>query len=156
MGITTFTGPVRAGDVLNTSGTTLGSDVQNVGTVVTVQAQAVTQAKSSESGAATGVYKTDIVIPANSLIVGITMLISSGWSGADKTFSIGVASAGTTIATGVDGTSTGVISCVTGATVATWKDVGTTDVRIWVSSVNTGTGVGTLVIQYVQAADLTP
>jgi len=44
MGTTTFTGPIKAGDILNTSGTTLGDDVANVGFVVMAQSAPVTQA----------------------------------------------------------------------------------------------------------------
>jgi len=63
MGTTTFTGPIKAGDILNTSGTTVGSDVANVGYVVMAQTSAVTQASSA----------TTIVIPAGSQILEIDL-----------------------------------------------------------------------------------
>ena len=44
MGKTTFTGPIRAGNILDTSGTTLGQNVKNVGSVVMVQTVPITQA----------------------------------------------------------------------------------------------------------------
>ena len=59
MGATTFTGPIKAGNILNTSGSTLGTDVANVGYVVMAQSSAVTQAATT----------TSIVIPANSQIL---------------------------------------------------------------------------------------
>jgi len=37
MGITTFSGPIRAGNIYNTTGTDLGNNVRNVGSVVMVQ-----------------------------------------------------------------------------------------------------------------------
>ena len=37
MGTTTFSGPIKAGTIKNTTGTTLGSDVANVGQVVMSQ-----------------------------------------------------------------------------------------------------------------------
>jgi len=37
MGITTFSGPIKAGTIKNTTGTTLGSDIANVGQVVMAQ-----------------------------------------------------------------------------------------------------------------------
>ena len=44
---------------------------------------------------------------------------------------------------GTDATRTGV-----------WDDTGTTDDRIWVKSANTGDGVGTITVRYIQAHDL--
>ena len=40
--------------------------------------------------------------------------------------------------------------------VATWIDVGTTDVQIFILSTNTGAGVGAIVVNYMQALNLTP
>jgi hypothetical protein len=37
---------------------------------------------------------------------------------------------------------------------ANWDDTGTSDVRIFVKSANTGDGVGTLTVRYIQAHDL--
>jgi hypothetical protein len=37
---------------------------------------------------------------------------------------------------------------------ANWDDNGTSDKRIWVKSANTGAGVGTLTVRYIQAHDL--
>ena len=59
MGKTTFTGPIRAGNILNTAGTTLGQDVKNVGSVVMVQTYPITQALTATA------LGTTIVLPAN-------------------------------------------------------------------------------------------
>ena len=59
MANTTFSGPILAGTIKNTTGTTLGSDVKNTAQVVMCQSQAVTQADGT----------TNIVIHANSQIV---------------------------------------------------------------------------------------
>jgi hypothetical protein len=37
MGTTTFSGPVKAGTIKETTGTTLGSDIQNTGQVIMSQ-----------------------------------------------------------------------------------------------------------------------
>ena len=37
MAITSFSGPIKAGTISNTTGTTLGSDVKNTGQVVMAQ-----------------------------------------------------------------------------------------------------------------------
>jgi hypothetical protein len=150
MGTTTFTGPIKAGDILNTSGTTLGEDVTNVGYVVMAQSAPVTQA----SGA------TSIVIPADSQILDIKVMVTSVWSGAATTFGVGTTASATflTAAGALDGVAVGPLSATPGtdATRAgNWNDVGTTDRKIAVTSTNTGTGVGVITVTYIQARDLT-
>lgn len=151
MGKTTFTGPVRAGNILNTSGITVGKDVKNVGTVVMAQTYALTQA-----GTATALGTT-IVLPANSQIVEMNLFVTTVWDGTASTFNIGTTATATElVVTGAGGT-LGVISPTAGANatrVAKWQDVGTTDVRIFVLSTNTGAGVGKLTVRYIQAQDI--
>lgn len=150
MANTTFSGPIRAGDIRDTTGTTLGTDVANVGQVVMAQSANITQA----SGA------TNIVIPANSQIVEITVWVSTVWSGAATTFGVGTTALATkfTAAGAVDGAAVGVLS-VTPGTDATrtgaFIDVGSTDVKIAVTSTNTGNGVGVITVRYIQALNLT-
>lgn len=150
MGTTTFTGPIKAGDILNTSGTTLGSDVSNVGYVVMAQSSPVTQA----SGA------TSIVIPANSQIIDIKVMVTAVWSGVATTFGVGTTASATflTAAGALDGAAVGPLSATPGtdATRAgNWIDVGTTDRKIAVTSTNTGTGTGVITVTYIQANNLT-
>ncbi len=158
MGTTTFTGPVRAGNILNTSGTTVGTDVANVGYVVMSQSAAVAQATNV---AVAGVYKTDIVIPAGSQILRITILKTTVWSGAATTINVGSDATATQLAVAADNdlsTTLGISSVIPGdnaTRVGNWKDVGTTDIQIWTKSTNTGTGVGIITVEYVQARDLT-
>ena len=151
MGTTTFTGPIKAGNILNTSGTTLGSDVTNVGFVVMAQSSAVTQA----SGA------TTIVLPAGSQIISINVMVTTAWTGAATTFGVGTTASATflTAAGALDGAAIGPLSATPGtdATRAgNWNDVGTTDRQIAVTSTNTGSGVGVITVTYIQARDLTP
>ena len=84
---TTFTGPVRAGNIIDTSGTTLGQDVANVGYVVMSQSSALTQAKNGSNAA--GIYTTDIVIPANSHIISINVYVTVAWDGVAQTINVG-------------------------------------------------------------------
>lgn len=150
MGKTTFTGPIRAGNILNTSGTTLGQNVKNVGSVVMVQTYPITQA-----GTATALA-TPIVLPANSHILNIQMLTTAAWSGAATTASVGTSATATelvaltSLPVGVTGMTPGTDATRTAA----WDDTGTADKRIYVLSANTGTGVGTLTVRYIQAHDL--
>lgn len=159
MGTTTFTGPVRAGNILNTTGTTVGQDVANVGFVVMSQSAAVAQATNVGSA---GVYKTNIVIPAGSQILRISILKTTVWNGVATTINVGTNSTATQLAVAADNdlsTTLGISSIIPGdnaTRVGNWKDVGTTDIQIWAKSTNTGTGVGIMTVEYVQARDLTP
>lgn len=152
MGTTTFSGPVRAGDIKTTTGTTLGTDVKNVGEVVLSQREAITQATN---GAVAGVYTTNIVIPAKSTITSVQVYVTTVWSGAASTLGIGTSASATafTAAGAVAGGTLGIISATAGADatrVATWYDVGNTDVRVVITSTNTGAGVGAIVVNYIQ------
>ena len=72
MASSTFSGPIKAGTIRETTGTTLGTNVKNTGQVVMAQSNNITQA----SGA------TTIVIPANSQILEITVFVTTVWDGA--------------------------------------------------------------------------
>jgi hypothetical protein len=163
MGITTFTGPIKAGNVLNSDGSGVlagvGGDngVANVGYVVMAQSQEITQATN---GAVAGVYTTDIVIPADSEILTIRLLVSTAWTGAATTLGIGTTASATalTAAGAVAGGTKGIVAANPGtvdAAIANWRDVGTTDIRVLVTSTNTGSGVGVLTVTYIQSNNLT-
>ena len=145
MGTTTFTGPIKAGNVLNTTGTTPGT-VKNVGFVAMAQTASITQAGSVTA------YKTTIVIPAYSHILNIQFLNTTAWA-ATNTVSVGTsATANELVASvamiqgqvsagpGTDATRTGL-----------WSNTGATDIFIYVLSTNTGAGVGDIVVRYIQA-----
>jgi len=156
MGITTFSGPVKVGDIKFTTGTTLGQDVANLGTVISMQSEAITQAGPG----ADGVYTTNIVIPAGSTITSIQVFIGAIWSGAATTLGVGTTASATalTAAGAVAGGTLGIIAATAGADatrIGNWANVGTTDVRIKVTSTNTGTGTATLVVAYAQNPNVT-
>lgn len=150
MGTTTFTGPIKAGNIPNTSGSTLGSNVKNTGWVVMAQSAAFTQA----SGA------TDIVIPANSQIVDIKVFVTTAFTGVATTFGVGTTASATflTAAGALDGAAVGPLTATPGTDATrngNWIDVGTTDRKIAVTSTNTGSGVGNIVVTYLQSRDST-
>lgn len=151
MGKTTFSGPIRAGNILDTTGTTVGTNVKNVGSVVMVQTFPITQA-----GTATALA-TPIVLPANSHILNIQMVVTAAWDGAATTFSVGTSATSTELVSGAAGGTIGVIGLSPGADAtrtANWDDNGTVGSRIHVLSANTGAGVGTLTVRYIPAHDL--
>jgi hypothetical protein len=150
MGKTTFTGPIRAGNILNTAGTTLGQDVANVGFVVMVQVYHFTQADCATA------LGTEVVLPANSHILNIQTLTTTAWNGAATTMSIGTSSTATEISA-LTSVTVGLASFSPGtdATRAgVWENTGANDVRVWVKAANTGAGVSSLTVRYIQAHDL--
>jgi hypothetical protein len=148
MSIVTFTGPIKAGDVLNTTGTTAGT-IKNVGFVVMVQTASITQAGTATAAS------TGIVLPANSHIVQIQMLNTVGFDGASSNISLGTTAAVPTdlvAATSVANVGVTGLNPGTSATLsAKWSNVGTSDVIVYAKSTNTGTGVGDLIVRYIQA-----
>lgn len=163
MGTTTFTGPIKAGNVLQSDGTGNLAGVggyngtANVGFAVMAQSQAITQATN---GTDAGVFTTDIVIPADSQILSITLTVSTAWTGTASTLGIGTTASATalTAAGAVAGGTKGIVSASPGtvdAAIANWTDVGTTDIQVLVTSTNTGSGVGVLTVTYIQSNNLT-
>jgi hypothetical protein len=63
MAQTTFSGPIKAGNIFNTTGTTIGTNIANVGQVVMTQTFA-----ADLSGGAIAAAVQNVVIPANSQI----------------------------------------------------------------------------------------
>jgi hypothetical protein len=149
MARTTFSGPIRAGNIFNTTGTTVGTNIANVGQVVMAQSQEITQASST----------TSIVIPANSQIVEMTLYVTTAWNGVASTLGLGTTVLATkfTAAAAVAGGTVGIVS-ITPGTDATrtqaFLNVGTPDVKIVVTSTNTGAGQGVLTVRYIQANNL--
>ena len=83
MGTTTFSGPIKAGTIKETTGTTLGVNIKNTGQVVMAQ----TTDFSTAGGAQTATV-TDIVIPAASQIIDI--VIDVPVAGANSTCVVGI------------------------------------------------------------------
>ena len=141
MGTTTFSGPVKAGTIRQ------GSSA-NIGTLVCAQSAAITEAASEAS--------TGIIIPANSQIINFYVLIQTAWDGGTNTLDIGVSGDADLYCDGLPATVVGnhrVTAAYTG-TEASWKDIGTSDVTIYVDSVAGGSGTGVLTVQYLQNRNL--
>ena len=163
MAETTFTGPIKAGNVLQSDGTGNLAGVggyngtANVGYAVMAQSEVVTQATN---GVSAGVYTTDIVIPADSQILSVYFLVTTIWSGAATTATLGDTVLVTSLTAANDLTlgTTGFLSGIaptTSGQIATWIDVGTTDINVVLTSANTGAGVGVLTVNYIQSNNLT-
>jgi len=154
MGTTTFSGPIKAGTIKNTTGTTVGSDVANVGFVDMTQATgSVLQADIVAD------TNTNIVIPAYSAILSITTLSSAVNTGTNTGIEIGtVDSAGVVTTSALVGGMTLPALGWKNATpsnsvgrIALWQNTGAEDLRVTLKAVNTGSGAFRVYIQYAQA-----
>ncbi len=149
MANTTFSGPIRAGNIKITTGKTVCTDIANIGYVVMCQDTVQTLA-----GGALAAVVTDIVIPANSKIVNVivdlvvaantTTNISVGEVGGNANTIINAVASGTTVgikALGIGG----------GGTLE-WGDIGTSDKRLTVTaSAATKAGYVRITVMYAQA-----
>jgi hypothetical protein len=148
MSTVTFTGPIKAGDVLNTTGTTPGK-VKNVGFVAMAQTAPITQTGSLTA------YNTGIVIPAYSHILNIQFLVTTGWA-STATISVGTSATATQLVVGHSLATVGQNSAGPGTDAtrtATWSNVGSSDVIIYVLSAASASpaGVGDIIVRYIQA-----
>ena len=157
MATTTFSGPIKAGTISNTTGTTLGSDIKNTGQVV--MAQTFTTSDTLDSGASTA-NTTTVVIPANSQIIDIVLDKVTVMAGATAVFSIGDTVGGNktlindysvTIASGAG---RAYPTTEAGGALA-WADVGTADLKLtWTSTGATTDGEIRATVLYQQNNNL--
>ena len=148
MGSTTFSGPIKAGTINQTTGTTVGTDMKNVGQVVMAQSLAIDLSSGAIAASA-----TDVIIPANSQIIDIVFDIITAASGTTN-ISVGA----------VGGSATAFVNAYTIGTTAgrqypttkaggalAWEDGGTSDVRMNVTnSAATSAGEVRLTVLYQQ------
>lgn len=144
MANTTFSGPIKAGTIKNTTGTTVGTDVKNVGFVKMAQTASWTQSTTAAD--------TGIVVPANSQITEIIINITTATTAAN--ISMGTNSTSTNLFTALAaGTAANVFkygSTGTKADTDTWADVGTSDVPIYIDFSAGTAGAGYVTVEYIQ------
>ena len=154
MAQTTFSGPIKAGNIYNTTGSTLGTNVANVGSVVMCQSSDTELTHATTTATALG-----IVIPAKSQIIGVTLIIESLFtSSSTTTISIGNGSGDATdicLAANVSATA---LSVVMGpAAVDVWTNTGDDDVELYGITIANSASAGSarVVVEYVHANNLT-
>jgi hypothetical protein len=159
---TSFAGPLLAGTVQHSDGSgNLAGVGETAGTAnrgYAVQAQACVITQATNDGT-TGQFACPIVIPAQSKILRMALTVTTIWSGASATLGVGTGASATafTAAGAVSAGSLGVVEIPPEAAateLGNWDNVGTQDVQIVVLSANTGTGVGTLVVEYIAQINL--
>ena len=154
MANTTFSGPIRAGNIFNTTGTTLGTNVKNVGAAVLTQSSTVALTHATTTATALG-----IIIPANSQIISISIQVESLFTASNTTtIAVGNSASNATnvaAATAISATATGAVTLP--ASAGAWRTVGTSDVQLYgITVANSATaGKARIVVTYSQAATLT-
>ena len=152
MATTTFSGPIKAGTISNTTGTTVGTNMKNTGQVVMAQTHAINLA-----GGALAAVATDVIIPANSQLIDIVFDSITAASGATN-ISIGQVGGAATAYVNVFGigTTVGLKRPTTQAGGAlAWEDIGASDVRLNVTnSAATNAGECRFTILYQQNINL--
>jgi len=152
MGTTTFSGPVKAGTIRETTGTTVGSDIKNVGFVEMSQSKSITLSGAS-ANTAVG------VIPANSQIVDVKMdVIIAGDDTNAATLSVGTTANGTAYIAATNAKTLARTQPIA-ATLAALADVGTTDSNVvaqFTATDGDGTvGEGIVTVSYLQNNNVT-
>ena len=157
MGQTTFSGPILAGTIKSTTGTTVGTNVKNTGQVV--MAQSFTTGVDLDGGASAA-NTTTVIIPANSQIIDIVLDAVGAMVGATCVFSIGDVAGGN--ATFLNAFSITVASgagrkypTTEAGGALIWADTGASDLRLtWTSTGATTNGEIRATVVYQQNSDL--
>lgn len=157
MGTTTFSGPVKAGTISNTTGTTLGEDVKNTGQVTMAQTFSTGTALADGASAAND---TTVVIPANSQIVDIVIDCPTAMAGATAVLSVGDTVGGdatfinTFSITAASGAGRKYPTTEAGGALS-WADIGTADKKLtWTTTGATTGGEIRVTVLYQQNINL--
>jgi hypothetical protein len=151
MGASTFSGPLKAGPISQTTGTTVGTNVANVGFTVMAQSAVI------DIIGATAADQVVATIPAGSQIIDVILNVTTA---NDDT---GTA----TVAVGTSGSATAFLPATSVKTAGTTRgtlstsvatDVGTTDIQVLADFTaqngNGAAGAATVTVLYLQARDL--
>ena len=169
MGNSHFDGAITAGRIKHTTGSTLGQNVKNTGFVKLAQSYEYTQTASAV------VVQSTITIPAGSQVLGVQAWCTTTFDGTDEKVSIGFDSLAVGITTDLFVAGANDITAeqyasvypnigavataptIVAGTAAKFKDVGTTDVSLYIKTTTDAGVAGRMLITvtYLQALDLT-
>ena len=153
MATTTFSGPIKAGTIKATTGTTVGEDKANVGFVLMAQSGNVV---FGDDGSTTVVA----TLPANSQIFQITVDVTTAFdAGTTNTFDIGDGSTANLYADALAaGSQARVLATSDVSQIGNLIDIGTSDVDVTVTYNQPGTaataGAATVTVLYLQNRNL--
>lgn len=156
---TAFSGPLLAGTVQRSDGSGnlagVGGTAGTANRGYAQMAQTCVATQATNTGTA-GQFACPIVIPAQSQILTIRIMVTTALTGAATTLGIGSGASATAFTAANAVATSGALGQVivnpgTGATqIANWDNVGTQDVQIVIQSTNTGSGVFTVTVEYLQ------
>jgi hypothetical protein len=152
MGTTTFSGPIKAGTIKETTGTTLGTDVTNTGFVQMVQSKSVALTGATAN-------TTIAVIPANSQIIDVKLdVVTAADDSNAATVSVGTDANGTAYIASSNAKAVARTTPIAAA-IPNLDDVGTSDsnvVAVFTATDGNGTnGEAIVTVQYVQNNNVT-
>ena len=150
MATTTFSGPIKAGTIRNTTGTTVGTDVVNVGSVVMAQSAVPNITGASQ------LNQRMAIVPANSQIIDVILNVTTvGDDTGATTISVGTADDANAFLSSVD---TKTLATTHGTLDTEATNVGTTDLEVladFTGATGDGTtGVATVTVLYIQNNNL--
>jgi hypothetical protein len=146
MGTTTFSGPVKAGTIKDTIGTTLGTNVKNTGFVVMAQSAIIDVIGASH------LNQVIATIPANSQITDVVLNVTTvnNDSGA-ATVSVGTIDDANAF---IDAADAKALGTTYGTLDTEATDVGSTDIQVVAdftgASGDATTGAATVTVKYLQ------
>jgi len=146
MGTTTFSGPVKAGTIKDTTGTTLGSDVKNVGFVV------MAQSAIADIIGASHLNQVIATIPANSQITDVVLNVTTvNNDGGAATVSVGTIADANAF---IDAANVKALGTTYGTLDTEATDVGSTDIQVVADFTGANgdatTGAATVTVKYLQ------
>tara|TARA_R100000654_G_scaffold448_1_gene1618 strand:- start:191 stop:652 length:462 start_codon:yes stop_codon:yes gene_type:complete len=149
MASTTFSGPIKAGTIRHTTGTTVGDDVKNIGHVVMSQSAEVKNTDTTD-------LSTNIVLPAKSHIIAIDVNVEVAFNGGGAdTLDVGIVGNSDLYVDNADVSAIGPVALGATGLCANWKNIGTSDVRVAMkyidASGNSSAGKARVTITYTQA-----
>jgi hypothetical protein len=149
MGTTTFSGPIKAGNIYNTTGTTVGTNVKNVGYALMAQSAVIDIIGATATTAVA-------VIPANSQVVDCILNVTTVNNDTNAA-AVTVGITGNTNAF-VPSTSVKSLGTTRGTIETVGTDVGSTDIQVnayFTATDGDGTtGAATVTVIYLQANNL--
>ena len=150
MAQTTFSGPVKAGPIFNTTGTTVGTNVANVGFAVMGQSAVI------DIIGATSNNQVVATIPAGSQIVDVILNVTT--ANDDTGTATVVVGTSADADAFIPSTSVKSVGTTRGTLDTEATDVGTTDIQVLVDFTaqngNGAAGAATVTVLYLQARDL--
>jgi len=150
MATTTFSGPIKAGTIKDTIGTTVGTNVANTGFVTMAQSIIV------DITGASALNQRVAIVPANSQIIDVILNVTTANTDTGAaTVSVGTAADANAF---LDAVNVKALGTTHGTLDTEATNVGTTDLEVladFTGATGDGTGAGTVTVVYLQNNNLT-